>query len=163
MRLVPFMKANGCGNDFLLVEEQLAPGDIHAFTRAICDRNAGVGADGVEWIGAKGSRAGEAYDASARLVNSDGSEAELSGNGTRCVAAYLASQQNLRSLKILTGAGVKNYTLTANEPPLYEFESNMGAAIVMDEREIIYGEAKIVGRSVSMGNPHFVVIGKLPS
>ena len=52
VRTVPFVKASACGNDFLLIEDSLAPSDaqIQAFTKRICDRHEGVGADGVEWM-----------------------------------------------------------------------------------------------------------------
>ena len=99
---VAFTKASACGNDFLLIDLASAPSDIAAFTRAICDRHNGVGADGVEWM----SRAKDA-DIAARLVNSDGTEAEISGNGTRCVAAYVASQTGKQSVAVATGAGIK--------------------------------------------------------
>lgn len=47
---IPFTKASACGNDFLIIEGLHAPSDMAAFTRRICDRHAGVGADGVEWL-----------------------------------------------------------------------------------------------------------------
>src|SRR5258708_5964104 len=117
MRFVPFMKANGCGNDFLIIEQQHAPADIHTFSRDICDRHSGIGADGVEWItpGVDGS-----FDVSARLVNSDGSEAEISGNGTRCVAAFVASQRNMKSVRVSTGAGVKDFEMRSAMAPRFE-------------------------------------------
>src|SRR5207245_2305277 len=84
---IPFVKANACGNDFLIIEGMHAPADLAAFTRRICDRHEGVGADGVEWL----FPATDA-DIRARLFNADGSEAEISGNGTRCVAAYRVAE-----------------------------------------------------------------------
>ena len=75
---IPFVKASACGNDFLIIDGQNAPTDIAEFTREICDRHNGVGADGVEWL-----LPAQGADAAIRLVNSDGSEAEISGNGTR--------------------------------------------------------------------------------
>ena len=50
MATIPFVKATACGNDFLIIDCSHAPSDIHAFTRTICDRHNGVGADGVEWV-----------------------------------------------------------------------------------------------------------------
>ena len=50
MPCIPFVKATACGNDFLIIDFAHAPSDIHAFTRRICDRHNGVGADGVEWV-----------------------------------------------------------------------------------------------------------------
>src|SRR6202163_212794 len=99
---VPFTKASACGNDFLIMDGIHAPDDLHAFSKRICDRHNGVGADGVEWL----FPAPDA-DICARLINADGSEAEISGNGTRCVAAYLVSQGYSGKIAIRTGAGVK--------------------------------------------------------
>ncbi|MGH9497414.1 MAG: diaminopimelate epimerase, partial [Candidatus Sulfotelmatobacter sp.] len=88
VRTIPFVKATACGNDFLLIDGTLAPPDIAEFTRLICDRHDGVGADGVEWISPHFSA-----DVEVKLVNADGSSAEISGNGTRCVAAYVCATQ----------------------------------------------------------------------
>ena len=85
-RAVPFVKANACGNDFLIIDGAYVPADIAEFSQRICDRHHGVGADGVEWL----FPATDA-DVQARLINADGSEAEISGNGTRCVAALLGA------------------------------------------------------------------------
>src|ERR1035437_5056101 len=84
---IPFTKASACGNDFLLVEGAHASFDMAAISRRLCDRHRGVGADGVEWL----FPAAEA-DVRARLINADGSDAEISGNGTRCVAAEICSR-----------------------------------------------------------------------
>ena len=92
MKVIPFIKASACGNDFLIVEGAVMPGeiaDLAGATRKLCDRRQGVGADGVEWL----FPAPDA-DVYARLLNADGSEAEISGNGTRCVAAHICSEQN---------------------------------------------------------------------
>jgi diaminopimelate epimerase len=98
---VPFTKASACGNDFLIIDGASAPADLHEFSKRICDRHNGVGADGVEWL----FPATDA-DIRARLINADGSEAEISGNGTRCVAAYLVSQGHSGNVAVSTGAGV---------------------------------------------------------
>src|SRR5437773_9829752 len=105
-----------------------APADIASFSRRICDRHAGVGADGVEWLF-------PAQDADIRacLFNADGSEAEISGNGTRCVAAYLCSKQAREKLVIRTGAGPKTCTLTSRSDTQFEFEIAMGEPQVGDE------------------------------
>src|SRR5690349_14125960 len=82
--MTPFIKAHGLGNDFLLVEKNQLSATNHAeFARRICDRYFGVGADGlIVWISA-----GDVFK--IRIYNRDGSEAECSGNGLRCMAAYL--------------------------------------------------------------------------
>ena len=77
---IPFTKAHGAGNDFLLSwVDQVPELDLPSTARAICDRHTGIGADG--WILIR--------DSAIRLFNADGSEPEISGNGTRCAAALL--------------------------------------------------------------------------
>lgn len=152
VRTIPFVKASACGNDFLLIDGAVAPPDIAAFTRRICDRHEGVGADGVEWMFPHFSA-----DIEIRLVNADGSLAEISGNGTRCVAAYLCAQQGKQRISILTGAGTKICTLTARHDSEYEFEIEMGEAIVEKELVLKIRAGEVRGIPVSMGNPHCVV------
>ena len=84
--MIPFVKAHACGNDFLVVQEDLAGVEARdALTRRLCHRNQGIGADGVEFLTWEDKR-----QARIRLHNADGSIAEISGNGTRCVAAWIA-------------------------------------------------------------------------
>jgi diaminopimelate epimerase len=151
-RTIPFIKASACGNDFLLIDRSLAPEDIAAFTRRICDRHEGVGADGVEWMAPHFSA-----DVEIHLINADGSPAEISGNGTRCVAAYVCSTQAKERISILTGAGVKICTLIARHDSEYEFETEMGEAGVLPELALKVGAREVRGIPVSMGNPHFVI------
>jgi diaminopimelate epimerase len=150
-RTIPFVKASACGNDFLLIDRALAPEDMSAFTRHICDRHEGVGADGVEWISPNFSA-----DLEITLVNADGSPAEISGNGTRCVAAYICSTQPKERVPILTGAGVKICSLVGRRDSEYEFEMEMGEAVVQAELNLKVGSREIRGTPVLMGNPHFV-------
>jgi len=152
-RSIPFVKASACGNDFLLIDGSLAPEDIAVFSRRICDRHEGVGADGVEWISPHFSA-----DVEIRLINADGSEAEISGNGTRCVAAY--ATENKERISILTGAGMKICSLTARRNSEYEFEAEMGEAVVEPEFAVKMAGGEARGIPVSMGNPHFVVFVK---
>ena len=119
--MVPFTKASACGNDFLIIDGIHAPAGMHEFTRRICDRHNGVGADGVEWL-----YPAQGADARIRLINADGSEAEISGNGTRCVAAFLVSHGHKGRLAISTGAGVKHCELVAREDHSFDFEMDMG-------------------------------------
>lgn len=153
---IPFVKASACGNDFLLIEAASvsANTDLSALTRQICDRHNGVGADGVEWMYPHNSA-----DVEIRLINADGSEAEISGNGTRCVAAYICATQEKEKIAIQTGAGLKTCVLTANSQSGYEFESDMGEAVVDAELELktIDSNKRVHGIPVSMGNPHYVV------
>jgi diaminopimelate epimerase len=153
--MVPFVKASACGNDFLIIHANYATADLAEFTRKICDRHNGAGADGVEWL----SPAADA-DVKATLFNADGSEAEISGNGTRCVAAYLCSEELKERVVIRTGAGLKTCTLTARHDSTYEFEIAMGEPQVDDEYAINLASDEVRGVPVSMGNPHYVVFVK---
>jgi diaminopimelate epimerase len=149
---IPFTKASACGNDFLIMEMQYAPSDINAFTRRLCDRHNGIGADGVEWL-----MASRHTDATIRLINADGSEAEISGNGTRCVAAYLAANGGSRELDISTGAGIKRCKLISHNGMSFEFEMEMGHPQLGEPLALKISGAEVIGSPVSMGNPHFVI------
>jgi diaminopimelate epimerase len=149
---MPFVKASACGNDFLIIDGMHLPADIAGFSCRICDRRQGVGADGVEWL----FPAPDA-DIRARLFNADGSEAEISGNGTRCVAAFVCSEQAKQQVAIRTGAGVRTCTLTAHSGTRYEFEIAMGEPQVGDEFSIKLAFAQVQGIPISVGNPHYVI------
>jgi diaminopimelate epimerase len=153
--MVPFTKASACGNDFLIIEGGSAPADLHEFSKRICDPHRGVGADGVEWL----FPAPDA-DMRVRLINADGSEAEISGNGTRCVAAYMVANGSQGQLAIRTGAGIKHCQLISRDDNAFEFEMDMGEPEVGKSFSITaaFGEAR--GTPVSMGNPHYVVFMK---
>lgn len=150
--VIPFTKASACGNDFLIIDGTLVSSDLTELTRQICDRHNGVGADGVEWLFPCSDA-----DVEARLINSDGSAAEISGNGTRCVAAYLCSDNPKDSVVIRTGAGFKTCKLLSRSGNSFEFESAMGIPQVDSEFAIRTSFGEIWGTPVSMGNPHFVV------
>ena len=155
--LIPFVKASACGNDFLLIDSEdvegvLVPADLAALTRRLCDRHEGIGADGVEWMYPYA-----AADVEIRLINADGSEAEISGNGTRCVAAYVCAERGKEKIRIQTGAGLKTCVLMGRSESEYEFEVEMGEAAVGAELAVKLGAAEVRGIPVSMGNPHYVV------
>jgi diaminopimelate epimerase len=150
---VPFVKATACGNDFLLIEQKHARAeDLVSWTKKICDRHYGVGADGVEWL----SPDPEA-DIAIHLLNADGSEAEISGNGTRSVAAWLADQSGKRDLKIRTGAGTKTCSMVSRGDKSFEFRTAMGEPEVGGESSVRVARGEVKGIVVSMGNPHFVM------
>ena len=98
-----------------------------------------------------------AADVEIRLINADGSEAEISGNGTRCVAAYVCMELAKEKITILTGAGIKTCVLTGRTESGYEFEIEMGDAAVGAELALNLGVNEVRGIPVSMGNPHYVV------
>jgi diaminopimelate epimerase len=153
--MVPFTKASACGNDFLIIDGIYAPTDLAAFSRRICDRHQAVGADGVEWL-----FPAQNADVHARLFNADGSEAEISGNGTRCVAACICAEQKKEKISVHTAAGLKTCTLTARSENQYEFEIDMGTPQIGDEFPIKLTFTEVRGIPISMGNPHYVVFMK---
>jgi diaminopimelate epimerase len=90
------------------------------------------------------------------LINADGSEAEISGNGTRCVAAEICSRTGKTDVAIRTVAGIKMCCLIERQGANFEFESDMGSAAVGGQLAIETMWVRAVGTNVSMGNPHFV-------
>lgn len=155
--VIPFVKASACGNDFLLIDSSViagiaAPAEMAALTQRMCNRHEGVGADGVEWMYPHATA-----DLEIRLINADGSEAEISGNGTRCVAAYVCAERGKERIVIQTGAGLKTCVLTGRVESEYEFEAEMGEAVVGVELVLQLGSNRVCGIPVSMGNPHYVV------
>ena len=153
--VIPFVKASACGNDFLLIDASGLTDNLDrsALTRRMCDRHNGVGADGVEWMYPHPTA-----DIEIHLMNADGSYAEISGNGTRCVAAYVCASQEKDRLAIHTGAGLKNCVLTGRTATEYEFEVAMGTAVVGNEECVKLSAGEVRGIPVSIGNPHFVLL-----
>jgi diaminopimelate epimerase len=120
---IPFTKAHGAHNDFLLTWRDLTSQPTPEMARAICDRHTGVGADG--WIVIERGRG--KCDAAIHLFNSNGSEAEISGNGTRCAAALLVENGcSAPEVRIRTGAGLKHLLLIERAGLRFTFEMNMG-------------------------------------
>lgn len=146
---IPFVKLHGAKNDFLLTLVEDAPdGDFPEIAVAICDRYTGVGADGWMLVDTSGSMG---HDASIRLFNSDGSEPELSGNGTRCAAALLARMHpHAKDFRIRTGAGVKHLRLTGRDGLEFRFEMDMGAVKVVELHATVQGHDAVI---VDVGNP----------
>ena len=150
--MIPFVKAHACGNDFLIIDEQYA-GRRHAeLARKLCSRNTSVGADGIEFLERRPS--GELF---LRLFNADGSEAELSGNGTRCVAAWLASSEGMKDVALDTHGGVRTSHVVEANDPLFLIESGMGVPRVMPRTIEVPGVGNVPGAMVNVGNPHFVL------
>src|SRR3954447_2488006 len=122
---IPFTKAHGAMNDFLLTWRQDAPdGDHEEIAKAICERHTGIGADG--WMLVTPPADAEA-DGAIQLYNSDGSAAEISGNGTRCAAALLVKHGYAAGVvRIRTGAGLKPPRLLKRSDLKFKFEMNRG-------------------------------------
>ena len=130
---IPFTKAHGAKNDFLLTWQSDVPeGGLAEIARAVCDRHTGVGADG--WLLVAPPADAEA-EGSIQLYNSDGSLAEISGNGTRCAAAFLIKHGYAPGLvRVRTGAGIKTLRLLKRAGLRFEFEMNMGRPEITAER-----------------------------
>lgn len=172
---VPFLKVQGAGNDFVLIDA-IGPNadrlehDWSALAPRICDRHLGVGADGI-------LIAQDTAVAAARMVivNSDGSDGEMCGNGLRCFTKYLVERAGMRpdgnTLSIETGAGVLDaYVVDWEQGNVDIVTVDMGPAHLDPERipvrhegpgpvlkhPIEFGLGAVDFTCVSMGNPHAV-------
>jgi diaminopimelate epimerase len=161
----PFVKGHGTENDFVLLPDP--DGSVHGdlapeLVAALCDRRAGIGADGVIRV----VRC-DAYDDPAAVAsrgdaewfmdyrNSDGSLSEMCGNGVRVFARYLADHEGASTatpLKIGTRAGIKVLTFEDNG----RITADMGRPEVFAESKVAVGERSWPATHVSMGNPHAV-------
>lgn len=167
-----FHKFQALGNDFLIMREselRSLTDDFEAFSRRICDRHFGAGADGVELLL---DRTGvDGADFEVRLFNSDGGETPISGNGTRCVAAYLYLVEGWDQprVSIATGAGIKSLRPVERLQDGFLFETDMGVPKLKSAEipvllespsdKVVRQKLAVDGRtfeftSVSMGNPH---------
>lgn len=158
--MIPFTKAHACGNDFLIVEEGAAKNlDCAELTRRLCQRNTGIGADGIEFFAWAGSNSGR-----IRLHNADGSVAEISGNGTRCVAAWMAEALGSKAgdkLEILTDAGPRICRIDsvhATDAFTVEVTTGMGVPKFVPRTLKLSDGSEVIGVDVSTGNPHFVIL-----
>lgn len=163
-----FTKMHGCGNDYVYVnlfEEQIEnPAKVSI---AVSDRHFGIGSDGLITIGAS-----EIADFRMRIYNADGSEAEMCGNGIRCVAKYVYDHKltDKTEITVETGAGVKTLQLTVEDDKVTLVRVDMGVPILTpDEIPVVADGDRVVDEPivvddkewrmtcVSMGNPHAVV------
>ena len=154
---IPFAKAHGAKNDFLLTWRRDAPeSDPAALARAICDRHTGIGADGWMLVDPPTDALAEG---AIQLFNSDGSMAEISGNGTRCAAAFLIRHGHAAGVvRIRTGAGIKTLRLLKRGGMSFEFEMNMGRPRMVAERfqlPLSTGERDVT--LLDVGNPQCAV------
>lgn len=170
-----FAKLHGTGNDFVLVDARALDRDWSVLARAVCDRHFGVGADGLI-LAAPSTRAAVRM----RIFNADGSEAEMSGNGMRCLVKFavdggiVAPQGD--EFDVETGAGVMRVRITAERGRVTSVRERMGTPR-LDPREIPVAidapppitdfELQVDGRAVaitavSMGNPHAVHFQSAP-
>jgi diaminopimelate epimerase len=152
-----FVKAHALGNDFLLAPGLSAPGgDLAALARRVCDRHEGIGADGLMQIEARPD------GADTRLWNADGSSAEVSGNGVRCAAAWLAHERRATpgaELVIGTAAGPKRLTLESADGLRLTFRADMGAPTDLSRQVVQVAGERLPIVVLRMGNPQCVLLG----
>lgn len=153
MNPLVFVKAHACGNDFLIIEDTSPTRDHAMLAQKLCERHTGIGADGIEFFERKPD--GSFF---LRLFNADGSEAELSGNGTRCVAAWIAQSEGLREMVFGTQGGRRTCRVLNHEGAAWSIESSMGVPRVMRRAiQIASVRGAIQGAMINVGNPHFVL------
>jgi diaminopimelate epimerase len=151
------VKAHAFGNDFLLLDARQVPTSLSraVLARATCDRHRGIGADGLIVYSGTGP-------VSMQLLNADGSYSEVSGNGVRCLAAWLAVRNALgpgERLAIETDAGTKRLDLLSVESGRYTFRAAMGQPEQIAQRTLDIGGEMVVVVSLRVGNPQCVVLG----
>jgi len=166
-----FWKYHGIGNDFILLDG--SKGDLKVdvgFCKRYCDRNFGIGADGVLYI-----LPGEGTDITMRIINADGSEAEMCGNGIRCVAkhAYDFGIMRKKEFTIHTLAGDLKARLNLENGKVSTVQIDMGAPILDARKVPVNADGRFIDQpfevdgvkfkanAVSMGNPHFITFSNL--
>ena len=166
-----FTKWQGCGNDFVLVNgfsERLDEEDLAALAQKICDRHYGIGADGLILV-----LPSKAADFRMRILNADGSEAEMCGNGIRCFAGVVHDEglSDKEEFTVETGAGILVPRLQLADGKLQGVRVDMGEPTLAGDRIPVlgFGAAHVVEQPieaggetlsmtcVSMGNPHCVI------
>lgn len=163
-----FTKMHGCGNDYVYVslfDETVD--NPKGLSIAVSDRHFGIGSDGLITIGPS-----EKADFRMRIYNADGSEAEMCGNGIRCVAKYVYDHgmTEKTDISVETGAGVKYLKLTVEQGKVSQVCVDMGEPVLnpdlipvrADGEKVVDEPINVAGKEwkmtcVSMGNPHAVV------
>lgn len=164
-----FTKMQGLGNDFVIIDARdlTLPEDLAAWSRGLCDRHFGIGADGVMLV-----LPSDQADIRMVILNSDGSEAEMCGNGIRCFAKFVYEEgivtQNPMTVETLAGIMVPEVvtddtgrvtlvTVDMGEPILARSEIPMlGESEQAVAETIFVDETPFTITAVSMGNPHCV-------
>jgi len=164
-----FWKLQGCGNDYIYIDcfRHPVPHDPAGLSRAISDRHFGVGSDGLILICPS-----DKADARMRMFNADGSEAEMCGNGIRCVAKYVYDHGLVRkpALTVETGRGVLTLDLEVAGGVVRQVRVDMGEPTLQAERipttlpgnppanaPFRLEDRDFAVTCVSMGNPHCVI------
>jgi len=152
--MINFYKYHGAGNDFIMIDNFKKSINLTSeYIKSLCDRHFGIGADGVILL-----ESSDKADCFMNYYNSDGTEAEMCGNGVRCTAKFFLEQtkSELKELNIDTRAGIKNIKINDDDT----YSVNMGKPI-FEHNDFPSGEISVYGlkfQCVSMGNPHAVTL-----
>jgi diaminopimelate epimerase len=151
--LIAVVKGHAYGNDFLMAPEADVQGhDLPALSRAMCDRQKGIGADGLMIY------AFEPSGARMRLFNADGSEAEVSGNGIRCLAALVVRERpGTTDLTVQTPAGSKRLQLQSRSGDVLSFRAAMGTPRDIRAIDLQAAGEHVRAIALSVGNPQCVL------
>ncbi len=150
-----FTKMEGLGNDYVYLDcTQTAPGDLPGLAKAVSDRHFGVGSDGLICIFPSAIA-----DFRMAIFNADGSQAEMCGNGIRCVGKFVHDKglTDKTGLTVETLAGVKVLTLSVRNGKVDQVTVDMGMPTLEPPRTVTVGGQSFQGFPVSVGNPHFVI------
>lgn len=161
------VKAHAYGNDFLIARAEALPpsADASALARRACDRHRGIGADGLVVLDGLHEIPGlheEGGTIRMRLLNADGSPSELSGNGIRCAAAWIAHRRDLgvgTVVTIDTDAGPKRLQLIRRDGTRAKFITEMGPPADVREVVIPLEAGSVRAVTLRVGNPQCVVLG----
>lgn len=158
--MLSIAKAHAYGNDFLFVPAEQAEGlRLAELSRRLCDRHAGLGGDGVIYytIAPDGT-------AQMKLINTDGSPSELSGNGLRCLAALVLFKREaarlppLTNVRVDTQAGWKALALISRQGGRYTFRASMGQPERVVEETIEAAGETLKVTTLAVGNPQCVAL-----
>jgi len=146
-----FTKVHGLGNDFIVIDGRDEPRDYAALSRRLCHRQTGIGADGLLII----ERSNTA-DVRMRIVNEDGSEAEMCGNGIRCFAKYVYQQGivNKQEFSVETLAGVMRPKLVLADGEVTGVTVDMGEPYLECAEIPVVGEGRCVDRELTVRGQH---------
>jgi diaminopimelate epimerase len=160
-----FIKAHALGNDFLLLDETTVPAgaDRPALARRACDRHRGIGGDGLIFFRNAGAEASDARVTMA-LLNADGSYSEVSGNGVRCLAAWIAEEMSMPvggRIQVDTDAGPKRLELLSRAAAGLTFRAAMGQPEFVAPATLDVDGEQVEVVTLRVGNPQCVVLGEL--
>lgn len=160
-KIIEFTKMHGLGNDYIYIDitdkqkNDIKENELPKIARFLSNRHFGIGGDGIILI-----EKSEIADFKMRIFNSDGTEAEMCGNGIRCFAKYIYENglTQKENLKIETLAGIKEIKLIKNDKNKIEkIEVNMGIPKIEEKIRLKILDKEFEITNISMGNPHAVI------